>query len=95
MLSIQAISQKVEKPRSQNKDTCELSVGAGTCNKDIERFSTLVDDEELELKELQAGPNPVTCCSHFSRNKLHSCSLCKGKLVVRACAHTDLSTSSL
>jgi hypothetical protein len=78
--SRKAESQNVEKLKSQNKEKCDLSLRGGTCKKDLDRFSMLVDDEELELKELQAGPNPLTCCSHFSTNKLHSCSLCKDLL---------------
>ncbi|XP_022880809.1 homeobox-DDT domain protein RLT3-like isoform X1 [Olea europaea var. sylvestris] len=40
----------------------------------------LVDDEELELRELQAGPNPLTCSAHFATNASRGCSLCKDLL---------------
>ena len=28
-------------------------------------FAMLVDDEKLELRELQAGPNQLTCSDHL------------------------------
>lgn len=70
--------QKIEKPKQQRKEKCELALEGGTCHKDLDQFSMLVDDEELELRELQAGPNPLTCAAHFSTSKLNGCSLCKG-----------------
>ena len=39
---------------------------------------TLVGDEELELEELQEGPNPLRCSTHLASNGRHGCSLCKG-----------------
>ena len=44
----------------------------------LNQFAMLVDDEELELRELRAGPNPLTCTEHFAANRLFGCSLCKG-----------------
>ncbi|CAD5179084.1 unnamed protein product [Musa acuminata subsp. malaccensis] len=41
---------------------------------------TLVDDEELELEELQEGPNPLRCSTHLASNGRHGCSLCKDLL---------------
>ncbi|KAE9451223.1 hypothetical protein C3L33_16855, partial [Rhododendron williamsianum] len=40
----------------------------------------LIDDEELELQELRAGPSPLTCSAHFATSGLHGCSLCKDLL---------------
>ncbi|KAM7530190.1 hypothetical protein LguiB_033600 [Lonicera macranthoides] len=71
---------KIEKPKQQRKEKCDLALEGGTCHKDLDQFAMLVDDEELELRELQAGPNPLTCCAHFSTNKLNGCSLCKDLL---------------
>ncbi|KAI5005272.1 hypothetical protein ZWY2020_032515 [Hordeum vulgare] len=42
--------------------------------------ATLVDDEELELSELQAGPNPLRCSAHLSSTGRHGCPLCKDLL---------------
>ncbi|CAL9192624.1 unnamed protein product, partial [Musa hybrid cultivar] len=41
---------------------------------------TLVGDEELELEELQEGPNPLRCSTHLASNGRHGCSLCKDLL---------------
>ena len=38
----------------------------------------LVDDEELELQEFEAGLNPLTCSDQFAANGIHGCSLYKG-----------------
>lgn len=38
----------------------------------------LVDDEELEMRELRAGPNPLTCSDHLGASGLRGCSLCRG-----------------
>lgn len=40
----------------------------------------LVDDEELELKDLDAGPNPLRCSAHFALDGRHGCPLCKDLL---------------
>ena len=32
----------------------------------------LLDDEELELQELEAGPNPLRCSDHFAANGVRS-----------------------
>lgn len=50
----------------------------GRCRGHQNQFSTLLDDEELELRELQAGPNPLTCSAHFASDPVHGCSFCKG-----------------
>ena len=60
------------------KEKCELALEGERCQEDLEKFALLVDDEELELRELQAGPNPLRCSAHFATNGLHGCSLCKG-----------------
>ncbi|ONI15182.1 hypothetical protein PRUPE_3G029100 [Prunus persica] len=40
----------------------------------------LVDDEELELRELQGSPNALGFSDHFTTNGDHACSLCKDLL---------------
>ncbi|PQP97821.1 homeobox-DDT domain protein RLT3 isoform X1 [Prunus yedoensis var. nudiflora] len=37
----------------------------------------LVDDEELELRELRGRPNALGCSDHFTTSGDHACSLCK------------------
>ncbi|KAA8539034.1 hypothetical protein F0562_025726 [Nyssa sinensis] len=71
---------KIEEQKQPHKEKCELAMEGVRCQEDLAKFAMLVDDEELELRELQAGPNPLTCCSHFATNGLHGCSLCKDLL---------------
>lgn len=72
-------STKTERPKQPQREKCELFLLGERCLEDVHHFTLLVDDEELELQELQAGPNPVTC-AHFTTNRSHGCSLCKGLL---------------
>uniref|UniRef100_A0ACD5UUY0 Uncharacterized protein n=1 Tax=Avena sativa TaxID=4498 RepID=A0ACD5UUY0_AVESA len=58
---------------------CLLSVESESSELQTEQ-ATLVDDEELELSELQAGPNPLRCSTHLSSTGRHSCPLCKDLL---------------
>ncbi|KAK6937918.1 WHIM1 domain, partial [Dillenia turbinata] len=55
---------------------CELALKMAKPLENIESAAMLVDDEELELRELQA----VKSCTHFAANTLHGCSLCKDLL---------------
>ena len=64
--------------KKPNKEKCELALEEGKSQEHLDQFAMLMDDEELELQESQAGPNPVTCSAHFATNGLHGCSLCKG-----------------
>lgn len=64
--------------KQQYKESCELALGGVIPQEHLEQFAMLVDDEELELSELQGGPNPLACTSHFAGTGLHHCSLCKG-----------------
>ncbi|WOL01008.1 homeobox-DDT domain protein RLT3 [Canna indica] len=57
---------------------CSLSLDE--CLEQSSELITLVDDEELELEELQAGPNPLKCSAHLSSNGRHGCPLCKDLL---------------
>ncbi|CAI9768373.1 unnamed protein product [Fraxinus pennsylvanica] len=70
--------QKFEK--RNRKEKCELALDGERCLENTEHFAMLVDDEELELRELQAGPNPLTCSAHFATNGSRGCSLCKDLL---------------
>lgn len=60
------------------REKCELAFDRVICQEDLEQFAKLIDDEELELQELRAGPSPLTCSAHFFTSGLHGCSLCKG-----------------
>ncbi|KAF0908070.1 hypothetical protein E2562_022918 [Oryza meyeriana var. granulata] len=58
---------------------CHLSVDESQSSELLISQMTLVDDEELELSELQAGPNPLRCSAHLSSGR-HGCPLCKDLL---------------
>ncbi|XP_057471021.1 homeobox-DDT domain protein RLT3-like isoform X2 [Actinidia eriantha] len=68
------------KQKQPRKQKCELALEVVRCQEDLEQFALLMDDEELEIRELQAGPNPLTCFAPFAINGLHGCSLCKDLL---------------
>ncbi|KAJ6801985.1 homeobox-DDT domain protein RLT3-like [Iris pallida] len=71
-----------KKDTNQNKPhrtTCILSTEANSL-KQPDAFIQYVDDEELELRELQAGPNPLRCSAHLTSNGTHNCPLCKDLL---------------
>ncbi|XP_073021719.1 homeobox-DDT domain protein RLT3-like [Primulina eburnea] len=72
--------QKVQKQKLPRKENCELALEDVKCLESIEHFAVLLDDEELELQELQEGPNPLSCSAHFPTNGSHGCSLCKDLL---------------
>lgn len=63
---------------SKEKRNVKLVIQGERCRENQNRFSMLLDDEELELRELQAGQNPPTCSAHFASNPVHGCSFCKG-----------------
>ncbi|KAL3573086.1 hypothetical protein D5086_026990 [Populus alba] len=63
------------------REKCELALERLMNQERLNQFAMLVDDEELELRELRAGPNPQTCTEHFAANRLYGCSLCKDLLV--------------
>lgn len=69
--------QKIQKQKKPHKEKCKLALEDMKCIENTD-FTMLLDDEELELRELQAGPNPLSCSAHFSSNGSHGCSLCKG-----------------
>ncbi|KAL0299169.1 UNVERIFIED_CONTAM: Homeobox-DDT domain protein RLT3 [Sesamum radiatum] len=70
--------QKLPKQNQPHKEKCELALEDVKCLENTEQFAMLLDDEELELRDLQAGPKPLSCCAHFPTNASHGCSLCKG-----------------
>ncbi|KAJ8748191.1 hypothetical protein K2173_000599 [Erythroxylum novogranatense] len=62
------------------KEKCELALEGVLFLERLKQFEVLVDDEELELRELQAGPNPTSCSDHCFANGLDGCLLCKDLL---------------
>ena len=64
--------------KQPDKIKCELASEGPISREYLNQVAMLVDDEELELQELQAGPNPLRCSDHFAANSIHGCSLCKG-----------------
>ena len=60
------------------RSCCKIALNLVSCDDNLCLFPMLVDDEELELRELQAGSNPLTCGGHFAAAGNYGCSLCKG-----------------
>lgn len=76
--------RKVECNKDENrkkayKAECKLAIGELRPQEQSGAIMVSMDDEELELRELQAGPNPLTC-SHLAIEGRRSCSLCKDLL---------------
>lgn len=61
-------------------EKCELAWEEMKSQGCVDQFAILVDDEELELRELQAGKHIMASCDHFMTNGVNSCSLCKDML---------------
>ncbi|CAM8918055.1 unnamed protein product [Rhodiola kirilowii] len=72
--------RKEMQQKLQGRTKCELAFEEVASREQRDPFGDLVDDEELELRELQAGLNPVTCSAHFATSGLHRCSFCKDLL---------------
>ncbi|XP_062180685.1 homeobox-DDT domain protein RLT3-like [Phragmites australis] len=72
--------KKVTDPKEHPPMDCHLSVDKSETSELQTEQVTLVDDEELELSELQAGPNPLRCSVHLSSSGRHGCPLCKDLL---------------
>ncbi|XP_071723804.1 homeobox-DDT domain protein RLT3 [Rutidosis leptorrhynchoides] len=73
-------SKKTENQMLPHREKCKLSLEGVPSQERHDLYAMLVDDEELELREMQAGPNPVACSDHCSTNPQHGCSLCKDLL---------------
>ncbi|XP_071706222.1 homeobox-DDT domain protein RLT3-like [Rutidosis leptorrhynchoides] len=72
--------EKVDKEKERQREICGLSLVEGRSEGDQSHYAMLVDDEELELRELQETSNPPTRCAHCEANRLNGCSLCKDLL---------------
>ncbi|CAN0927277.1 Homeobox-DDT domain protein RLT3 [Linum grandiflorum] len=62
------------------REKCELALDGRIAQERLTEFELLMDDEEVEMRELHAGPNPLSCSEHCSDNGLHSCPLCRDLL---------------
>ncbi|KAF8683513.1 hypothetical protein HU200_044426 [Digitaria exilis] len=72
--------KRVIEPKEHPLMDCCLSVDKSESSELLTEQVALVDDEELELSELQAGPNPLRCSAHLSSSGRHGCPLCKDLL---------------
>ncbi|KVI06242.1 DDT domain-containing protein [Cynara cardunculus var. scolymus] len=72
--------EQVGKEKQLQREICEIALVGGRSEEDLIQYSMLVDDEELELRELHEVSNSQACCAHCSANRLHGCSLCKDLL---------------
>ncbi|XP_068653269.1 homeobox-DDT domain protein RLT3-like isoform X2 [Aristolochia californica] len=66
--------------KKSSKAECKLTLQCLRLHELSNALTELMDDEELELRDLQAGPNPLTCSAHLQMNGMHGCSLCKDLL---------------
>nr|CAD1836468.1 unnamed protein product [Ananas comosus var. bracteatus] len=71
---------KAVEPQKSHATECKLSVDECQSSELENELSVLIDDEELELEELQAGPNPLRCSAHLASSGRHDCPLCKDLL---------------
>lgn len=65
--------------QSPNK-SCGLALDNAISEEGVDRVSMLIDDEELELRELQEGTDLFRCPNHLAASGMLVCSLCKGNL---------------
>lgn len=77
--------RKIQCNRDRNKKKpllakCKLLADEQKSVEQVDDQTVLVDDEELELRELQAGPNPLRCSAHLPSNGRLGCPLCKDLL---------------
>ncbi|XP_027919351.1 homeobox-DDT domain protein RLT3 isoform X2 [Vigna unguiculata] len=70
----------VTQNQSPNK-SCGLALDNAISEEGVDRVSMLIDDEELELRELQEGTDLFRCPNHLAASGMLVCSLCKDALV--------------
>ncbi|KAI4346516.1 hypothetical protein L6164_007406 [Bauhinia variegata] len=73
-------SNKFANLKQSLKEKCELALNKEISEEEFEQIAMLIDDEELELRELQAGPDPLICSDHLAGSGILGCSLCKDAL---------------
>ncbi|KAK7369838.1 hypothetical protein VNO80_11884 [Phaseolus coccineus] len=62
-------------------ENCGLALDNSISEEGVDRVSMLIDDEELELRELQEGTNLFRCSNHLAASGMLACSLSKDALV--------------
>ncbi|KAH9619695.1 hypothetical protein KSS87_015764 [Heliosperma pusillum] len=75
-----AVDSSCNKKQKAHREICKLALDTGSYEVSLSSSPELVDDEELELRNFEAGPSALTCSSHFNTGGGHGCSLCKGLL---------------
>ena len=78
MLATQVPCSKDVNQKKPHWRKCKLLIDEPILEQSLEQ---LVDDEELELRELEEGPNPLRCSAHFTSYGSHGCPLCKGLFI--------------
>ncbi|KAL6134806.1 hypothetical protein ACLB2K_067034 [Fragaria x ananassa] len=73
---------EVSNQKLPSKEKCELFLEGSGSEDHSDKIAMLVDDEELERRELQARPISLGCLNHFTTHGDHGCSLCKGSFVI-------------
>lgn len=73
-------SQKKENHQQPRKQKCKLALEGILFSEHFDQLAMLVDDEELELRELQSGSNPQKCSDHLETSGQTGCSLCQDLL---------------
>ncbi|XP_015868893.1 homeobox-DDT domain protein RLT3 [Ziziphus jujuba] len=73
-------SNKQDNRKLLEKSICELALEGRASQENFHRIAMLVDDEELELRELQSVGDTPSSCDHFATSGLQGCSLCKDLL---------------
>lgn len=73
----QEVSNK-HKNQPLEKTVCKLALEARVSPENFHQIALLVDDEELEMRELQSVGDPPSCTDHFAGSGRLGCSLCKG-----------------
>ncbi|XP_074310713.1 homeobox-DDT domain protein RLT3 isoform X2 [Silene latifolia] len=74
------VDSSCNKKQKAHREICKLALDTGSYEVSLSSSPELLDDEELELRNLQAEPSALTCSSHFNTGGSHGCSLCKGLL---------------
>lgn len=64
--------------KQSQKEKCELVFDKTIPEEELDRISLLIDDEELEMRDLQAGSDILVCSDHLATSGILRCSLCKG-----------------
>ncbi|KAJ7965739.1 Homeobox-DDT domain protein RLT3 [Quillaja saponaria] len=73
-------SSKNVNQKQPYKEKCELTLDKAISQEQLDLITMLIDDEELELRELQVGADPVMCSGHSAGSRMHGCALCRDLL---------------